>query len=73
MEFQQSRGGREGAFRKEGERIAIDGIAQNPARIGSATVPVEALYKMRAEPTKQQSREGHAIHFPLDDEREPRR
>ena len=73
MKLQQSGRGRKSAFREEGERIAVDGVAQHASCVCRASISIEPLHEMRAEAAQEQSRERHAVHLPLDDEGKLRR
>jgi len=73
MKLQQAGDGCEGAFREEGERIAVDGVAQHASCVCRPSISIEPLYEMRAEAAQQQSRKRHAVHLPLDDEGKLRR
>jgi hypothetical protein len=69
MKLQKSRDFRESAFREEGERIAIHGIAQHAPCVGRrASIPTEPLYEMGAEAPQQQARQRYAVHLAFDDE-----
>jgi len=73
VKFQKSRGGREGAFGEESERIAVDGVAQDAPCIGRASISIEPLYEVRAQAAQQQPRKRDAVHLSLDDKGELRR
>ena len=49
MKLQQPGNGCERAFREEGERIAVDGVAKHPSCVGRTSISIESLYEMRAE------------------------